>query len=354
MRTDSLLRAEVTGKIHRSALPDPVWRRAQQWSGYSDVMEGRKPIGLFVEYVSGLLGMFEEGQVWFSDRRSEHLPRDKNQRQRPTADLRLERQRALALHAAAVAERDGNVVRFRHQHLGGQTLNPEDVQPWIERMAAEDGESAIVLLAEASRGTRLRETEAGIVPIPAVVVDEAHPAFDRTFKILRYALTDETGAGNVAGGIVAVATGGALDELRQLDERMGATYGWPDGDGALFVLTGAIPVLKDISSDIEVCTPPAFSRILLRIDLTSTPEQVADEYKRLRHRNRTPSLKFLRLAGWLSDRPPDEPNSVRMDAWNHQCLEWGKAAEPDDWHYESPSNFSRDCRDACNRLLNPI
>jgi len=299
--------------------------------------------------------MFEQGQVFFSDRRGEQLGRDEGKQRRPTADLRLERQRALAAHAAAAADRDADILTFRQQHLGGHLLDPESVQPWIHHIATEEGESAIILLAEAPGGTSLRKTAAGIVPTPPLVVDEAHPAQERTFKILSCALTDDpsTGAHRI-GGIVAVASGGALDDLRQLDERLCATYGWPVGDGALFVLAGAVPVLKDISSDIEARSPAAFSQITLIVDPTSTPEQVAEEYKRLRRRYRTPSLKYLRLAAWLADRPDDEPTAARMAAWRQQCLDWGKAGKRGYWTYENPSNFTRDCRDACNRLLSPI
>ena len=98
----------------------------------------------------------------------------------------------------------------------------------------------------------------------------------------------------------------------------------------------------------------AATRISLVIDPTVTPDEVRDEYHRLRQqilvgRYKTRSDKHLRLAAFIAERPDTESWQDRMRAWNKAYPESAFAG----YEYSHRSNFTRDAQRVRQALLNP-
>ena len=94
---------------------------------------------------------------------------------------------------------------------------------------------------------------------------------------------------------------------------------------------------------------PIASRITMDIDPTLTPEEVAEQYKKLRAkligtRYRSMTQKHLRLAEFYGgDKPEGTTWAMLMDKWNH--------SQKKGWRYNRFEAFARDCKQAWHRLM---
>ena len=94
---------------------------------------------------------------------------------------------------------------------------------------------------------------------------------------------------------------------------------------------------------------PIASRITMDIDPTLTPEEVAEQYKKLRARligtrYRSMTEKHLRLAEFYGGHKPEGTTwAALMDKWNH--------SQDKGWRYDRFETFARDCKQAWHRLM---
>ena len=161
---------------------------------------------------------------------------------------------------------------------------------------------------------------------------------------------------------ISTTTGGVLEELRRLSEKLASRYGWQPALATVFVLTGHIPEVATIISKIQShliktntlklaskeLRVPAIPKICLTIDPSATPEEVGDYYRKVRRkilgnrRYKKLSDKHLYLALLKAGLPKGESCASQMSRWNK--------GHPN-WRYEHYSNFVRDCRRSLHRLL---
>jgi hypothetical protein len=95
--------------------------------------------------------------------------------------------------------------------------------------------------------------------------------------------------------------GGVLEHLRQISERLARYYGWEPADAAVCVLSAAAPLVQAIRGEVQLKFPMAArSKIVLTIDATATPNEVAAAYAHVRRRQfgrvRRPAAKHAQLA----------------------------------------------------------
>ncbi len=121
----------------------------------------------------------------------------------------------------------------------------------------------------------------------------------------------------------------------------------------MFVLTGEVPLASAMRVQENLNFPvQAASRIVMTIDPTLMPQEVAEEYKRVRQRflgegrrQRKMEEKHLRLAEFSAMRPKDETLAKKMRTWNRRYPRW---------KYTQVTNFGRDVLEARRRLLQPL
>jgi hypothetical protein len=143
-------------------------------------------------------------------------------------------------------------------------------------------------------------------------------------------------------------SGGILEGLLVLGERLAQRFAWSAMQATTFVLTGEVPALPLIKPRIEASRRwPCCTRIILEIDPSATPELVEARYREIRlglftRRVRALNPKNLGLAAFAAQRPPDETWPSQMKAWNSQRAERS---------YTRVNVFKRDCLQAQRRLL---
>jgi hypothetical protein len=137
-----------------------------------------------------------------------------------------------------------------------------------------------------------------------------------------------------------------LDRLRHVSERLAEFYGWEPADAATYVLTHTRPPVQAITGHVSMKWPvPCRSRIMMTIDPTTPPSEVATVYGQLRNREfgrvRRLDAKHAALATFAVQHD-DQPIGEQMAIWNRTK---GKA-----WRYRFPSVFKRDARLAIGSL----
>ncbi len=230
--------------------------------------------------------------------------------------------RRVAMTALSVADarRDEEVLRFRTKVLGGNLLPGGEradgaCRDWVYA-AVEDGWKYYGLLMEAR-----------------FVAD--HPDKDRRFPMPE-----------------------PLRELYLLSERLGARYDWIKGAATMFVLADVEPEVLPLRAGGRV--PYSWlsaSRINLVVDPATTPAELAEFYQQVRKspayyggaQVRPMGEKALLMAAFAANAPEDERGVALVKRWNEQYPQFQYAtANP-----TSVSNFRRDLRQACERLLVP-
>lgn len=219
-----------------------------------------------------------------------------------------ERHQALAILWAKEAESQTDVAAFRKEVLRGKLLRWEDVESWIQRRAKADGPD--------KSGALERQVLAYAVP---------SDAWERC---------------------IPTTSDGVLEWLRRISERLSGRYRWQEAQSTVFVLTGQTPLVSPAEAKIDR------EAIVLTVDPSLTPRQVADYYRRFKkgllggRRIKALSHKHLQLATFAADRPDQETWAKKMEAWNRSV--------PKGWRYENDARFKRDCLQAQRRLLDTL
>lgn len=152
-----------------------------------------------------------------------------------------------------------------------------------------------------------------------------------------------------------IGAGGMLDRLRRLSEDLAARFAWTDAQATTFVMTGAVPLIREVKTVIERhAAYPALTRIRLAVSPMATPQEVASSYQQARAqlvmtRPRDPGERQLQLVLFVDAQPDSEAWSDWMRAWNTQVT---KAGCPK-WRYTLVTNFKRDAQVTRRRLMSP-
>ena len=246
-----------------------------------------------------------------------------------SASLRAE---AVAHLVAVEAAKDGSVIEFRERVLRGKLLaadqldrwlnllaRRQEVKPWVKIYASpEEIEMAVAPLGTSNIVTHGYDTLEYVVP-----------GSDQVQRIL-------------------VSSKGILGWLRWLSIWLSARFLWEKGHAVTFVLTGVPPPITESEYKVEGGRAvPALTRVVLRIDPTMSPREVANLYRdiRFRHfgrRHRSMTAKHMELAKFWSSA---EENA----AWKDLKQRWNKLHPK--WAYKREQNLARDCAQARRRLL---
>jgi hypothetical protein len=232
------------------------------------------------------------------------------------ATRRHAREEALASILAAEASNDPDdrfgVRRFRSEVLHGQLLSRRAMDRWVVQELRRQG-----------RPTIRRDSSGLHVEVLAYLTADA--------DCVRHA---------------AVAAKSVLDRLRRASTRFAEWAGWEPAEATGWILTGHVPDVSSLKAEVRHRFPlRARSRIVLTVDPTCTPREVAAAFRRLRRehfgRLRRLTAKHARLGAFAAAHC-GETKAVQMAAWN-------RAARPRD-RYRRVSAFARDSRQALRRL----
>jgi hypothetical protein len=218
-------------------------------------------------------------------------------------------QTVLAILLAGEARADRELQHFRQVELNGKTLSPPELDAWLH----QQGE-----------------------------IDKSEPVGDESWRLLVCAGPDDTPIA------LQARSGGTLEKLRVLAERLARQFSWNVMQATRFVLSDTVPAVPVIKLHVDYSRRwPGATRIILDIDPTASPRLVAEQFRKRRQSLFTRRLRLLgprplKLAAFTAERPTDEPWGVRMEAWN---------AHHADSRYTRVNNFKRDCLDARRRML---
>lgn len=255
------------------------------------------------------------------------------------------------LIAQLLAERattEPQVQRFRQRHLpDGLLASVADVERWLlDRVSEQRNGERVWLVGVAVDAVQVpvrgRPDGSLIVgpPLPESISAERIEA-----RFLEFETTDEPGRPDY----LPIEPGRVLDELRGLAIHLADAYNWSAAQATTFVLNGAPPHVAPATIQLTRGRFGANVRLVLTIDPTMAPAEVAQMYTQLRAnlfggRYRHLSDKHLELARFSLERLDSETWSQAMDRWN--------GAFPG-WRYTQASNFRRDVGRARQRVLEP-
>jgi hypothetical protein len=254
-----------------------------------------------------------------------------------------ERHQVLSILWAKEAEAEIDVVAFRKEVLRGKLLKWKDLETWLEDRAKADGPATNWLDLPLPSTHRLTlDAKAGFVPTPPLMVSEKWGARGSQTRVLAYASPSDAWE-----RCLPTAANGVLERLRQISERLSGRYRWQEAQATIFILTGRAPLVRPAEPKIER------EAIVLTVDPSLTPRQVADYYRQFKKsilggsRIKALSSKHLQLAAFAADRPSEETWAKKMQAWN-------RSVPKKEWHYKNDAYFRRDCLQAQRRLLAPL
>jgi hypothetical protein len=328
----------VNGPDRWIVLEEEIWAYLRTDGKLTQVMAGEKDIAWLIGEVLKLTALAQAA----THRTDVLLP------VRPrSAVAGTDRQRAVSIILANEVSKDPAVADFRARVLKGQLLGSRRAAAdWIfEQVALEAPSTAWLTDIPVPEGYELRrDPETGyVVTDPVLKIAGAAGARGIRYRVLSDDLSSGKG--------VYTAAGGTVEQLRQLSEDLAARFRWQMDHATVFVLTGQIPDVVPIKIRAEVSkTFPVCSRVILEVDPTLTPKDVARAYFKVRRsfwprRIRTVGQKHASLAAFIEERSSGQ-------TWRQRFSEWNRTTQSD-WKYRSESNFRRDAVVARRRLLTP-
>lgn len=267
----------------------------------------RRPVEFIIERAAGV--------VCARALRERATPRRTKRRPGGTRRARLSTQlNAESVVRARFADEQLGVRRFRSRYLDDGMINWVDVARWIEDHADSQRSTRWVQVPLPDEmGLAYGDQPRQLRIHPPLVVDQAtdmqrrcivYPDPDTSWTCRRF-----------------VRAGTVLDELRSLSESLAKCHGWLPAEATAFVLTGQPPAgqaLTTIDTD---------GRIAIHVDVSASPDEVADLYRSARKALRGPNARFRTHDEQNNDLaliPVDDGTTERerLQAWNE--------AHPDD------------------------
>lgn len=282
--------------------------------------------------------------------------------------------RTLSILIAQEAAKDPEVQAFRTDVFHEKLLSFEAVEGWILEQFSRDGIPTWWLKEIPIAGTLMNEGFVKTTPqehseygtfIPDVFVKifpDEQPidqialqlhlplSFPMSslmevfhFRFLSYGTPESNDTKEIP-----TAHNGILARLRVLSQRLAQEYSWSEAEATIFILTGSIPEISRVDNTAIARKQSALSRIVLTVDPSLSPKEVAEYYRMIRQnalgtRHRDISEKHMQLAIFAAKQPEDRTWSDKMLEWNRIC--------PVEWKYMEVANFSHDCLQARRRLL---
>lgn len=282
--------------------------------------------------------------------------------------------RALSILVAQDAAKDPEVKAFRSDVFGGKLLSFEAVEGWLLEQFNADGLPTWWLEYIPISGTLMNEgfvktspqeqTEYGTFkpdvfvkifsdeqPIDQVAL-QIHLPLSIPMRLLmdffHFRLLSYGTPGSNDTKEIPTARNGILERLRLLSRQLAQEYSWSEAEATIFILTGSIPEIIQVDSTAIARKQSALSRIVLTVDPSLSPKEVAEHYRKICQdvigtRHRDLSEKHMQLAIFAAKQPEDR-------TWLEKMTEWNRA-HPVEWNYVEVSNFSHDCLQARRRLL---
>jgi hypothetical protein len=251
---------------------------------------------------------------------------------------------------AQEATQDAGVRLFRTEMLDDKYLPLEEIEEWIQQQAQKDGPSTNWLSnipISRMKEDELMKQMLGITPDTEnlsleIPINQIMRYISQQIHLLQYPGLDGWERS------IPTAVGGVLEYLRELGDGLAKKYKWSNQQATAFILTGRIPLISPINITLQTSSRALSSRIVLDIDPTLSPAEVARHYRRSRKKmiathHRNLSEKHMQLAIFNSMRPDNETWAIKMDEWNK--------TQQVEWKYKTVSNFAHDCIQARNRLL---
>lgn len=266
--------------------------------------------------------------------------------QTPPIEARMD---AISVLLAREARKEDRVKAFRDKVLRGHLIPWEEVEDWINRQKDTDGPSTLWLRVPVPPGHSMRVVKGHPVPDPPMTVSEEDPAWGASTDLLAYALPGDRWPRRLP-----VAREGVLGYLRSVSVSLSRTFGWHEAQATVFVLTDVTPQCVPLQVEAALSGPfTVTSRVKLTVDLSVSPGEVADAFRRARvkllpSRPRGLTEKHLHLAVFVAGCAEGETWRQKMTAWNTAWRD-----EQPNWVYERETNFARDCNQAKQRLLRP-
>ncbi len=337
-----------------SALAPEVWEFFERRHYIDEVLYGEKSLDELIADVEDHLKTFS-----YDVRRArrKNLPA-----QREILDYRV---LLVSSELAKSANLQPYVGSFRRLHLPGRSVVPrENVGSWVRKhwhgplsswtvLVVDLDFQAVMGLEEKERATidadvirrALEAEEAGDTAAVARITGQDMVAVS-PIRLLEWPDTDPD--------IDDLEGGSALRDLMQAGEFLCGSYGWRKHQAIWFLLTGETPLLPMLMFDIRF---PATSqdrlRIMLDIDIETSPDAVMSLYSDLRNRllpgeRRPLSRKMLALAFFV-DSTSDSTWADRMRQWNDHCKQCGRTK----WAYKEHTNMARDYQTRTIKRLKP-
>lgn len=259
-----------------------------------------------------------------------------------------ERVHALSFALACIANGDDRVQQFRTKFLANGLLGRDEVEAWIQNeVQAEGPQRAGLTIAMPDDAVVETDMQTGRMTVALRAMEVEVQRLSRDF--LSYGVP-----GDDWERALPIARGGTLDRLRGVSTSLAARFQWNEAQATLFVLTGEVPLVSRVRARMTFsgAAPTSTARVVLEVDPTVPPTEVAKAYGRIRQRwlgarHRPLSGKHLRLATFYAPRPDGEPWKTSLSAWNDD------AAPDERYELRHVANFARDCRKALDRLLDP-
>lgn len=323
-------------------LRDRTWDYLVSKGFVERCLEGDEAIETLADEAKQLL----EASGGFTSEQTDPAMRERQAGRSPTIEARVD---AISVLLAQEAGREQGVRSFREKVLQGQLIPWEKIEEWISVQKETDGPPTLWLRVPVPPGHSMKRVKGFPVPDPPVSVSGEYPAWGISTDLLVYALPGDRWPRRLA-----VAREGTLGYLRSVSVSLSRRFGWHEAQGTVFVLTDITPQYVPLQVEAALSGPfTVTSRVRLSVDLSVSPNEVADAFRRTRarlwpSRPRALTEKHLHLAVFISARPEGETWRQKMTAWN--------AARRDrrpEWIYGRETNFARDCNQAKQRLLRP-
>ena len=256
---------------------------------------------------------------WLDKRRREAMMPPGTQGRRPSLS---KRQEAISLLLAADAREDGRVGAFRETALGGRLLQAAQIEPWIQQQARDDGPATHWVRVPLPRENRLTADATGFSITPALSISGSERPIGFALESLDYGVPDDNWT-----RCIPVALGGTLGQLRLLSEELADSYGWQKAQAVLFVLTDATPIVEVLGVGAHGHTPPALSRLVLRVDPFVPASELSRRYTAARRRlfensELTVRDRDLELAIFVTAKSDRRLPGDRLKAWNSKHPNW--------------------------------
>jgi len=316
-------------------IPPGIWDYLVAEQKVAAVMEGKKDLNWFTDECWAL------ARAAGLERRLLRPPAMLTADQRQRAS---DHQTVLAILLAREAGKETGVVSFRGHVLGGRVLPLARVEDWLTEQATNDGEPTVWLQDVAvPSGYEVRRvpyrwevfTESGLS------ITQAHPARASS----RMLVCARIGRPPM---VFITRTGGVLEELRELSERLARQFGWVPMQATLFILTDQVPTIPLVHVRTEASSSrPACTRIILDVDPTASPNLVAERYRQHRRelfqrRVRGLGRRHLKLAAFVAEHLGEPVWPKLFEEWNRKHRKW---------KYQRRNIFKRDCLRARMRVL---